>query len=616
MTDASVAGGRMSSVAPSLGDRIGRAAELALPITLFALMPVLPMLVLLADVLPRGVAIGGKGYAVALFVVTAAATLSTLLALVVRRGARAFVEAPLSLPLLAMIATALLAGIIGVSFRASLFEVLSEVGNFIAFIAIVWNAPDARTRRTLLTCYFVAGIAAALFGVALTLTRHPPEMFAYQHGRAAGTFLQPNEFGGYLLFFIPLGLAQAAAPPLLRRLGAAASIIGVVALALSVSRAAWLGLLIGLPVLVWRFGRTAKITFAVAAVAALVLGTTTFRDVAHDPSENPSRIAVWQGALRIAQRFALTGVGPLGFSKVYPALKQPDAAVDEVHAHDLPLNVLVENGVLGLAAFVWTIVAGIGEARRTNARIPPDDRERALLFYALVAAFVASALQAAIDVVTTFVFLLWWPMMALMFSLGRAPSPARAPAVPAAAAVLACSLLMLAGCASRTASLPAPTASPPAQAQPPYYIVANSQDGKPVELREIHNGQLEYLLNASRIEYATADSKGTLNDVALRFYKGRTLRLRVTAPSAEVRPNDRNVSLSGGVRAASANGASMVAHSMEYDGNRHILVADGAVHAQDDRGNSIDGDRAEADLDLHRVRVWGPNGEQTMTFGK
>jgi lipopolysaccharide assembly outer membrane protein LptD (OstA) len=83
-----------------------------------------------------------------------------------------------------------------------------------------------------------------------------------------------------------------------------------------------------------------------------------------------------------------------------------------------------------------------------------------------------------------------------------------------------------------------------------------------------------------------------------------------------VRPNDRNVSLSGGVRAAGANGASMVAHSMEYDGNRHILVADGAVHAQDDRGNSIDGDRAEADLDLHRVRVWGPSGEQTMTFGK
>jgi lipopolysaccharide assembly outer membrane protein LptD (OstA) len=92
--------------------------------------------------------------------------------------------------------------------------------------------------------------------------------------------------------------------------------------------------------------------------------------------------------------------------------------------------------------------------------------------------------------------------------------------------------------------------------------------------------------------------------------------MRVTAPIAEVRPNDRNVALSGGVRAGAANGASMSADSMEYDGNRHVLTAAGHVKANDNRGNSIDGDRAEADLDLRRVRVWGPNGEQTMTFGK
>ncbi|MBV8366461.1 MAG: LPS export ABC transporter periplasmic protein LptC [Candidatus Eremiobacteraeota bacterium] len=619
MTEVRAAGGPDDSAAPPASQPIGQAAELALPFTLFALMPALPLLVLLADVLPRGVAIGGKGYALGLFAVTAAATLASLVALVMRRGVRALIEPPLSWPLLAMIATALLAGAIGVSFRASLFEVLSLAGNFVAFVALIWNAPDARIRRALLTCYFVAGIIASIFGIALTLTRHPPEMFAYQHGRAAGTFLQPNEFGGYLLFFIALGLAQAAAPPLLRRLGAAAAIIGVVALALSVSRAAWLGLLIGLPALIWRFGRTAKIAFAIAAIAALVLGTTTFRDVAHDPSENPSRIAVWQGALRMASRFALTGVGPLGFSKVYPALKQPDAAVDEVHAHDLPLNVLVENGVLGLAAFIWVVVAGVAQARRTSASIPPDDRERVLLFYALVAAFIASALQAAIDVVTTFVFLLWWPMMALMFSLAGAPAtrPASARAnARAPAAMLATCVLLLAGCASRATSVAATPTPTPAPPQPPYYIVANSQDGKPVELKEIHNGQLEYLLRAAQIEYATAESKGTLSSVALSFYKGRTLRLWVTAPSAEVRPNDRNVSLSGGVRAAGSNGASMVARSMEYDGNRHVIVAQGAVHAQDDRGNSIDGDRAEADLDLQRVRVWGPNGSQTMTFGK
>ncbi len=137
-----------------------------------------------------------------------------------------------------------------------------------------------------------------------------------------------------------------------------------------------------------------------------------------------------------------------------------------------------------------------------------------------------------------------------------------------------------------------------------------------MELREIAGGRLEYLLRASQISYETADSKGTLNAVTLTFYKGRNQRLRVTAPVAEVLPNSRNVSLSGGVRAASANGAAMAAQTIQYDGRRHVLVAQGHVAVRDGRGNSITGDRAEADLDLRIVHVWGPGGEQTMTISK
>ena len=613
----------------------GRRAELVLPFAFFTLGPVLPMLVLLADVVPRGIAVGGRVYAVVLLIVMLIASLVTFVAVILRRGWRALVQPPLALPLLAVIATAALAGAIGVSPASSGFELVCEVGNFIAFVAIFWNMSDDRIRRSLLACYFAVGIAATIFGVALTLTRHPPEMFAYQHGRAAGTFLQPNEFGGYLLFFIALGIAQAGAPLLLRRLGAAAAIVGTIALALSVSRAAWLGLIIGLPILIWRFGRAARVAYVSAAIVALILGTTSFRDVAHDPSENPSRIAVWQGAVRMAERFALTGVGPLGFSKVYPMLKQPDAAIDEVHAHDLPLNVLVENGLLGFAAFVWLVVAGVAQARRTIRQIATDDRERSLLFYGLAAAFIASAFQNVLDVVSTFVFLLWWPMMGLMFTLGRRSADVddarasleRTPELRSgptlrSGATIAITVLgvvaLLAGCASKSPApaIPTPNPSTSAPAQPPYYIIARAEPGRPVELKEIHNGLLEYLLRADEVEYQTADSKGTLRHVLLSFYKGRTLRMRVTAPTAEVRPNDRNVALSGGVRAGAANGSSMSADSMEYDGNRHVLIAAGHVKANDDRGNSIDGDRAEADLDLRRVRVWGPNGEQTMTFGK
>jgi O-antigen ligase len=178
-------------------------------------------------------------------------------------------------------------------------------------------------------------------------------------------------------------------------------------------------LLLALPILARRFGKRTLLVYCIGAVIALGLGLTVLRNVAHDPSENASRIAVWRGAARMAERFALTGVGPLAFNIAYPAYKMPDAQIDEVHAHDLPLNVLIENGVLGLAALTFCIVACVRSARAGAKGILPQDRERGLLFAALTTSFVASAIQNSVDLVTTFVFLMWWPMMGLMLGMTR-----------------------------------------------------------------------------------------------------------------------------------------------------------------------------------------------------
>jgi O-Antigen ligase/Lipopolysaccharide-assembly, LptC-related len=619
--------------------RLARLAQDVLPIAFALLLPALPMLVLLADILPRGVAIGGRSYAVALAGIVIVAAAISITGLIIERGWRALARPPLALPLAAMVVTAAIAGVAGVSMKTSAFEIVSELGDLIALVIFWWSMADEGARRRWLALYFASGIVATVFAIALTLTRHPPAAFAYQHGRAAGTFLQPNEFGGYLLFLVPLGLAQLGATPLLRRLGVSAAVVGVVGLALSVSRAAWLGLIVGLFVLVWRFGRRAVFVYVGAAAIALFLGTTTFRDVQHDPSENASRITVWRGAARMAERFALTGVGPIAFSRVYPMLKEPDAAVDEVHAHDLPLNVLVENGILGFAAFVWAVVAGVRAARATGKRIPAGDRERSLLFYGLCAAFIASAIQNVLDVVSTFVFLLWWPMLGIMTSLApqeketvvsptlvgqEAGEPALAGlksgipqnAARAATPLLLC--LLLGGCSALTATGPRPSPTPteiPPQLN--YYIVAHSSGNRPVEIRDTVHGQTLYLLQATQIGYRTSHSQGRLSNIKLAFFKGRTVRARLSAPTAFVDPSSRNVGLAGGVEAHGQNGAELLADSMAYDGRRHVLTATGHVKAIDEKGNSLSGTRAEADLDLQTIRVFGSNGSsQSMNMSK
>jgi len=400
-------------------DPLARRAALVLPYAYAVLLPLLPLLVELADVLPRGIAVVGRPAATALAAVVAAAALTGLLGSLAAWGWKAFLRSPLSAALAALVATEAIATAAGISWRAGVFEVASTIGDALGFVVLWLTLAEPAARRTFLTLFFASGVAACVFALALTITRHPPAAFAYEHGRAAGTFLQPNEFAGYLLFLIPLGVAQWAAPPLLRRLGLAAAGVGAVALAMSASRSAILGMLLAAPVLVRRFGRRALIGYGIAAAVALALGLTVARNVAHDPSENASRIAVWRGAMRMVERFALVGVGPVAFDVAYPLYKMPDAQVDEVHAHDLPLNVLIENGVLGLAALVFAVVTCVRAARAASWRIPDDDRERCLLFAGLCTAFGASAVQNSVDLVTTFVFLMWWPMMGLMLGIVR-----------------------------------------------------------------------------------------------------------------------------------------------------------------------------------------------------
>jgi O-antigen ligase len=164
-------------------------------------------------------------------------------------------------------------------------------------------------------------------------------------------------------------------------------------------------------------GTRALVGYLVVALLALGACVTVFRNVAHDPSENASRIAVWEGSLRLAQRFTPSGVGPFNFHLIYPSFRPPTTDVDEIHAHDLPLHILIEDGVLGLAALTWFVIAAIRQAVRVGRSIPLVDRERSLLFSALCAGFAASALQNIVDVVTTFLLVVSWPMLGLLLSL-------------------------------------------------------------------------------------------------------------------------------------------------------------------------------------------------------
>jgi O-antigen ligase len=397
--------------------RIDRRLLLTAPVFGFALLgPYLPLLILFAGTLPAAAPHPPRELAAGIALATAIALLAGIVGLV-QSGVRVFPKS-LWLPLAAVLLAQVVATGFAVVPDAGVFSIATMLAGFVVLICAAEVLGDDRVRRAFIGCYLISAAVAAVGACVLSVSRLPPAMYAYEHGRASGTFLQPNELAGYLLFVIPIGLAQIAAPRQLRTIGLIVAACGALGLLLSVSRAAIISLLVALFFFVRKLGRRETTGYLIAASVGLLLFVTVFRDVAHDPSENASRLAVWAGAARIAERFALTGVGPFGFHLVYPAFRLPEYSASEVHAHSLPLQLLIENGILGLSAVCWFVIAAARASAREGRRIAQHDAERVLLFAALVTGFVATALQNIVDVVSTFLLVVAWPMLGMLLALG------------------------------------------------------------------------------------------------------------------------------------------------------------------------------------------------------
>jgi O-antigen ligase len=81
------------------------------------------------------------------------------------------------------------------------------------------------------------------------------------------------------------------------------------------------------------------------------------------------------------------GVGPGELKRVYERYALPEAVKKRTgHVHNTPLQMLVERGVLGLAAWLWIWVAFFARAIATLRRLPGEAAaERALVIGSMAA---------------------------------------------------------------------------------------------------------------------------------------------------------------------------------------------------------------------------------------
>ena len=136
----------------------------------------------------------------------------------------------------------------------------------------------------------------------------------------------------------------------------------IVALALTFTRSAWVGLVAGVGVLIVLKDRRlfAAIPLVVALTILVAPTSVTARmysmfDV-NDPS-NKDRVAMLQSGVEIVRDHPITGVGPDMVKSVYGEYRQPWAVnKDNPHLHNVPMHIAAERGLPALLVWIGFIV--------------------------------------------------------------------------------------------------------------------------------------------------------------------------------------------------------------------------------------------------------------------
>ncbi|HEV2644161.1 MAG TPA: hypothetical protein VGT98_15720, partial [Candidatus Elarobacter sp.] len=206
-----------------------RVSSFALAV-LFAIVPLYGTLVVLDPATPPIPPLIPRWAAVAIALVAVAA-----LAAVVPAAVRAARRDALTFAFLAPGAATVLAAITG-------FDPLTGIGLGVLVtaqgaggLALARDA-DAATVRACIRVFLWSALLASLLALAMVVAHRPVAIYAYDNGRAVGTFLNPNELAAYTLIGLGVALPPAFASRGRDRLATSAALVLVVTLGATFSR--------------------------------------------------------------------------------------------------------------------------------------------------------------------------------------------------------------------------------------------------------------------------------------------------------------------------------------------------------------------------------------------
>lgn len=334
---------------------------------------------------------------------------------------------PLTIPFAFFLFTAFVSMTGASSLQFALKE-LAKFAEMFAMYLFVANNLDKSSMTRVLIAMMLAGISEATIGMYQFIFKVGPDGFLLfdRFIRAFGTFEQPNPYAGYLGLVIPIalgillgvwnGLRPDGKDQIAKSQSLATNAKGnfatqllyavryspfamlafvtllatTVALGMSWSRGAWIGVGAGLVVtIVVQSKRAFVLTLVGAGLLAFAIwlssiniipnaiaarfsgveeyfGVFDVRGVQVDDANFAlvERMAHWQAAFEMFQNHPAFGVGFGNYQVAYPDYALPHWSDPLGHAHNYYLNVAAEAGALGLIAYMVLWLAAIVQGWR------------------------------------------------------------------------------------------------------------------------------------------------------------------------------------------------------------------------------------------------------------
>jgi O-antigen ligase len=264
--------------------------------------------------------------------------------------------------------------LVSAAFSLDPIESFIDSRQLVLFLIVPMVYDLARGPRTkiIVDVIVTVGAAAAAYGIIQYTLLH----FDSLRLRPRGTLGHYMTYAGTLMLVIGLAAARLVFGTKDRKWPALVMPALLVALTMTLTRSAWVGVSVGVGLLLVLkdLRLTALIPVVIALLFALAPDSVTDRLMSVSNLRDPSsrdRIAMFQTGAAMIRDHPLAGVGPNMVERVYPQYRDRDS-VQKVnpHLHNVPLQIAAERGLPALAiwiGFVAMLAAAVFRLFRTSA---------------------------------------------------------------------------------------------------------------------------------------------------------------------------------------------------------------------------------------------------------